>query len=398
MKLTDTFISFVKEHKEDDLNRLLLSASRYPEIDVPFAVEQIAARRQIKEKLPLWYKNDRLLFPAKLAAEQCSSEQTAIYKQNLVEQDILFCDLTGGLGIDCYFFSQRVKEAIYIERFPAYCEIAKHNFQELGASNVTIFNADSAELSELLPEVDVFYIDPARRGIGNKRMFALEDCEPDLLTLLPVLLKKASKVIAKLSPMVDISHTLELLPNTTEVHILSVHNECKEMLFIIKRNTECDDTKVKCVNYTTQNIEESFSFIFQKEKSVKPSFSEKVYSYLYEPNASILKGGAFKCVGEYYGVQKLHVSSHLYTSEIQIENFPGRTFVVEDVISFSGKDIKQLGKRIPKANITVRNFPLSVEELRKRTKIMDGGDIYLFATTLFDGEKVLIKCRKLMRG
>lgn len=238
MFLTTSQIQFIKEHAADDLARLLLSAAKYPGMDIPFLVDQIAARRQIREKLPSWYENERLAFPSKIAAEQCSSEQTAAYKQELVGEDWTVCDLTGGLGIDSYFLSRKAKHLTYIERFPAYCEAAEYNFSVLGAGNITVVNGDITQFVEALPVVDAFYIDPARRGESNKRVFALQDCEPDLPGLLPELLKRSSRVIAKLSPMADIQMTLELLPGTTSVHVLSVKNECKELLFVTERGAE----------------------------------------------------------------------------------------------------------------------------------------------------------------
>lgn len=385
---------FIKEHAQDDTNRLLLSASRYPEIDMPFAVEQILARRQIKEKLPSWYTNDNLVFPAKIAAEQCSSEQTAAYKQRLVGDDLCLCDLTGGLGIDSYFFSRQVKQVIYIERYSKYCEAARQNFASLGATNIRTIEGDATELLSGLPSVDVFYIDPARRGEGNKRLFALQDCEPDLPALLPELFRYAPKVIAKVSPMADIQLTLGLLPYTTEVHVLSVRNECKELLFVLDRDPCQEVPTVVCVNFTVDGREEMFRFTYPEEQQAALSLALAVGSYLYEPNASLLKAGAFKVVADRLRVSKLQVSSHLYTSAESVEEFPGRTFRVDTVYPFSSKLCKTLSKECPQANITTRNFPLSVEELRKRTGISDGGKVYLFATTLSDGAKVLIQCRK----
>lgn len=395
MELTISHIQFIKEHITDDLARLLLSASKYPGIDIPFLVEQIAARRQIREKLPSWYENERLVFPAKIAAEQCSSEQTAAYKQSLVDENWTVCDLTGGLGIDSYFLSRKVKHLTYIERFPAYCEAAEHNFSILGASNITVVNADTTQSVDILPEVDVFYIDPARRGESNKRVFALQDCEPNLLVLLPELLKRSPRVIAKLSPMADIQMTLDLLPGTTSVHVLSVKNECKELLFVVERETAGREPLIRCINFGTDGMQ-SFSFTGEEERNallLSPAGS--VGTYLYEPNASVLKAGAFKQIAVRTEVKKLQVSSHLYTSDQWVSDFPGRRFRVDEVLPFSGKLCKGLSKIIPQANITVRNFPLSVEELRKRTKIADGGAVYLFATTLADGEKVLIRCSKV---
>ena len=373
MELTTSHIQFIKEHATDDLTRLLLSAAKYPGMDIPFLVDQIAVRRQIREKLPSWFENGQLVFPAKIAAEQCSSEQTAAYKQELIGESWTICDLTGGLGIDSYFLSRKAKHLTYIERFPVYC--------------------DAAQVVDTLPEVDAFYIDPARRGESNKRVFALQDCEPNLPGLLPALLKRSPHVIAKLSPMADIQMTLELLPGTTSVHVLSVRNECKELLFVVEREADGREPLVRCINFGLDGMQ-SFSFTLEEERSAVLVPAGQVGTYLYEPNASVLKAGAFKQIAVRTGVKKLQVNSHLYTSDHLVSDFPGRRFRVDEVLSFTGKLCKGLSKTIPQANITVRNFPLSVEELRKRTKITDGGHVYLFATTLVDGEKVLVKCSK----
>lgn len=394
MKQTREFRLFVKEHAADDLNRLLLSASRYPSIDVAFAVEQIASRRQIQEKLPAWYANDALLFPSKISVEQCSSEQTASYKQRLVKANDSLCDLTGGLGIDSYFFSRQVSHVTYIERFPAYCEAARNNFAALNVDNITIVEGDCVELVVGLPDFDLFYIDPARRGEGNKRVYALSECEPNLQVLLPELFRHAPKLIAKLSPMADIRLTLDLLPNTTEIHILSVKNECKELLFVVERDAEAISPTIHCVNFNSKGWEESFNFSLQDEQAEEQYLARQMKRYFYEPNASLLKAGAFKTTAACFELEKLHVNSHLYTSDERKDDFPGRCFVVEEVYPFSGKLCKNLYKEIPQANITVRNFPLTVDELRKRAKIADGGNIYLFATTLANGSKILVKCRK----
>lgn len=393
MFLTTSQIQFIKEHAADDLACLLLSAAKYPGMDIPFLVDQIAARRQIREKLPSWYENERLVFPSKIAAEQCSSEQTAAYKQELVGEDWTVCDLTGGLGIDSYFLSRKVKQLTYIERFPAYCEAAEYNFSVLEAGNITVVNGDITQFVEALPVVDAFYIDPARRGESNKRVFALQDCEPDLPGLLPELLKRSPRVIAKLSPMADIQMTLELLPGTTSVHVLSVKNECKELLFVTERGAEGRQPSIRCINFGTNGVQ-SFLFTMEEERNAGLILAERVGAYLYEPNVSVLKAGAFKQIAVRMGVKKLQVSSHLYTSDQLVPGFPGRRFRVDEVLPFTGKLCKGLSKTLPQANITVRNFPLSVEELRKRTKIADGGPVFLFATTLSDGEKVLVRCSK----
>jgi hypothetical protein len=356
-------------------------------------VGQIVARRQIRDKLPSWLSNDELLFPSGIAAEQCSSEQTAQYKQRLIGQATRLCDLTGGLGVDSLSFSYKAQQVIYIERSAGCCEAARHNFRVLGAGNIEVWQGEAALLPDRLPEVDVFYIDPSRRDEGNRRVFALQDCEPDLPALLPTLLERAPRVIAKLSPMADIRQTLELLPGTTEVHVLSVRNDCKELLFVIGHPEEEQPLPVTCINYTAEGKEESFVFTLEQEKQREATYASGVLTYLYEPNASLLKAGAFKSATT-LGVEKLHPHSHLYTSERLVEGFPGRTFCVEEVFLFNNALCKTLGKTLPQANITMRNFPLTVEELRKRTRVKDGSDVYLFATTLADERKALVRCRK----
>ena len=395
--MTPALMAFIQAHLSDDPDRLLLSASRYPEIDMPFVVAQITARRQIKEKLPTWYQQEQLLFPAKIAAEQCSSEQTALYKQQLVTEEDTLCDLTGGLGIDSYYFSRRVKQVYYIERFPSYCEVARANMATLGARNVVVLEGDSTQWLDQLPAIDVFYVDPARRGEGNKRMFALSDCEPDLTQLLPRLLDKAPRVIAKLSPMADLRQTLALLPTTQAIHILSVKNECKELLFVIGREPRESAVPIHCVHLTKQAAsDECFVCSLEAEQQAASHLATTLRRYLYEPNASVLKAGAFKQVACQFPVEKLQVSSHLYTSDHYLDRFPGRRFEVDEVIPFHSKSCKQLAGQSLQANVTTRNFPLTVEALRKKCRIREGGDIYLFATTGPKEEKLLIRTHKVL--
>ncbi|MDR2968480.1 MAG: class I SAM-dependent methyltransferase [Tannerellaceae bacterium] len=393
MIINDFVKNFIREHAGDDLSRLLLSASRYPDINIPFVVDQIAARRRIREKLPSWHGIEDLIYPSRLAVEQCSSEQTARYRQRLVGREDIVCDLTGGLGVDSYYFSRKAKEVIYIERFADYAQAAVHNMAVLGAGNIQIRQGDATEMIASLPAPDVFYIDPARRGKENKRLFALSDCEPDLPALLPMLLAKAPKVIAKISPMADIRHTLDLLPQTSSVHVLSVGNECKELLFVIERSSE-RPVPVYCIDFTTEGEENTFRFTLEEEQEIRLLPARCVQTYLYEPNSSLMKAGAFKSLAVRFDMEKLAVSSHLYTSGRFTDHFPGRVFRVDEVIPFQSKTIKSLSAKYPKANIAVRNFPLSVEELRKQTKIKEGGDIFLFATLLSDCSKVIIAGKK----
>ena len=395
-RLLNTLLSFIEEHAEDDLAQLLLSANRYPDMDVPFAVEQIRARRYIREKLPTWYADTSLLFPSKMAVEQCSSEQTARYKQRLLCGEKHLCDLTGGLGVDTYFFARQVQQVSYVERSKTCFDIAMYNFSRLHAPNICGYNDDAENVLKEMQPVDMIYIDPARRDNTNHRFFALSDCEPDLLKIKPLLFTKAPKVIAKLSPMLDIRHTLDLLPETSEIHVVSVRNECKELLFVCQKGVEQQDPEIRCINYTADGGEQSFSFTLSAEHAEACTISNAAQTYLYEPNASILKAGGYKQVAMQTGVEKLHKNSHLYTSDKLILSFPGRIFQVQEVYLFNGKLCKQIHQTIQQAHISTRNFPLQTNELRLRTHITDGGDCYLFATTLANDQKVIIQCRKVV--
>ena len=396
MKLNEEQRVFMREHVSDDIPKLLLKASRYPNLDVPFLCDQLLIRRHIREKLPTWYANEDLLFPAKITAEQCSSEQTALYKQRLVQPTDKLCDLTGGLGIDSFYFSLRVQSVCYVERFSEYCNIARDNFEILGARNIQIIHGDSVDCLNRLCGFDVFYIDPARRGKENKRVYALSDCEPNLPALLPELLSLSPRVIAKISPMADLQQTLSVLPGTVEIHVLSVRNECKELLFDIRRERlEGKEPVVHAVNFTSVGEEEVFEFTISEERDSLLSYAKEVRHYLYEPNASLMKAGAFKIVALRYGLEKLQVNSHLYASDALKVDFPGRIFEVEKVYPFNNRQCKELGREIPKANIAVRNFPLSADELKKKCQIKDGGDVFLFGTTLSNGDRVLIRGHKV---
>ena len=386
--------SFIKDHADEDLAELLLAAGRYPDIDVPFAVEQLRARRSIREKLPTWYANRALLFPSKMAVEQCSSEQTARYKQRLIQDENHVCDATGGLGVDTYFFAQKVNRVSYVERSKECFDVAMYNFSQLQLRNITGYNEEVEIALQKMQSVDMIYIDPARRDEGNQRVFTLSDSEPDLVKIEPFLLSKTPKVIAKVSPMLDIRHTLALLPKTSEIHVVSVRNECKELLFILLRENKNREPDIRCINYTTEGDEQSFYFRLSAEQSTARATSNSIQTFLYEPNASILKAGAYKQIAIRFDVEKLHVNSHLYTSEKLISDFPGRIFQVLEVIPFHRKHIKTIHRIIPQANISTRNFPIPACELRQRTRIADSGDCYLFATTLANNDRVLILCKK----
>lgn len=395
MNLSPELKTFISAHLADDTDQLLLHAVRYAGIDIPFAVGQIVIRQKIREKLPEWFNNDQLIFPSSLSAEQCSSEISARYKQRLIAGERV-CDLTGGLGIDTWYFAQKATEVIYVERFAEYCTAAEANFKALGAENIRVINADSRDMADTL-QTDTFYIDPARRADGNKRLFALTDCEPDILRLKSLLLENAKRLIIKISPMADMTETLRLLPETREIHVVAVKNECKELLFVLEKGErEPAEATIYTVNFDTEGRKQNFAFRPEEEKRTELLLTETVKQYLYEPNAALLKSGAFKLTASRLNLCKLHQHSHLYTSDSLANDFPGRIFQVEDTIGFSGKLLKQLSKKIPKASITTRNFPLTVAEFRKRSGISDGSDNYLFATTLSPDKRVIIVCKKIV--
>lgn len=396
MKLSPETKLFIREHFNDNTDKLLLSAGRYPSVDVPFAVAQIIARRQIQDKVPEWYSHEDIIYPSRLSTEQCSSELTARYKQKLLRGTTV-CDLTGGLGIDTYYLSREAASATYIERYPEYCAAAEHNFSILGAPCIRVVHADLREIIHTL-QAATFYIDPARRAECNKRVFALPDCEPDLLQLKPVLLENAQRVIVKISPMADIGETLRLLPETSEVHILAVKNECKELLFVLEGpypRKQDGEVIIHAVNLLSASDFQEFIFREEEEKQAGLITTSYPEQYLYEPHAALMKSGAFKLTASRHGVKKLHRHSHLYTSADFCTDFPGRSFKIDTTYPFSGKLLKQLSQKMTKANITIRNFPLTVAELRHRSNIKEGGDIYLFATTLDNEQKVIIQSHKV---
>lgn len=382
-------LQFIKAHEKGNVLELALQASRYPDIDMPFAIDQIRGRQIAAHKIPSWYANDNIIYPKHISLEQCSSEETASYKASLSNSSTLL-DLTGGLGIDFSFMAPHFDKAIYVEQNDELCKLARKNFETLGLANTTVINSHAESHLDTTEKVDTIYIDPARRSNSGSKTVLIEDCTPNLAELMPVISAKCHRLIIKLSPMLDVSQALKTLETITEVHIISCNNECKELLLI--KGEQQERINCHCINIQN-NATEKYTFCKEEEDALIISYTSSVAQFLYEPNSSIMKAGAFKSIASDFEIQKLHSNSHLYTSDKQVENFPGRRFTVSEVIPF-GK-IKRIAEKIPKANITVRNFPLSVDDIRKKTKIKDGGNIFIFATTLADESKVLIVCEKI---
>ena len=396
MELTTETIRFIEENARADVRSLALQAKKYPKVDMAMAVVQIAGRQIAEAKVPTWYRTEGLLYPKHLSMEQCSSEATAIYKAGLVEGET-FADLTGGFGIDCSFLSRKFKKADYVERQAELCELAKHNFPLLGL-NIDVHNEDGVEYLKRMQPVDCLFLDPARRDGHGGKTVAISDCEPDVSALEELLVEKARKVVVKLSPMLDLSLALKDLKHVCEVHIVSTDNECKELLLILQKETASTEVSIHCINslgaLNGYRIYQEYAFTQEQERTSDCPLTHEVEAYIYEPNASIMKAGAYRSLTQAYPVKKLHPSSHLYVSPHFIEDFPGRKFQVEAVSGFGKKELKTFLQGMEKANLTIRNFPSSVAELRKRLKLKEGGDDYLFATTLADESKVIIKCKK----
>lgn len=382
---------FIAAHRNDDIRVLALQAARYPSVDIREAVTQIQGWQIAKDKLPAWAAISDIIYPVRLSMEQCSSEATARYKAQIA-QGSRMADLTGGFGIDCSYMAQNFYSAIYIERNSSLCNIARHNFKLLNLKHIEVKNAVCEEIIDTLPHCDWIYADPARRDRVGGRVVALSDCEPDIPLLEERLMSRCNKAMIKCSPMLDITAACRNLRYIKEVHIIAVNNECKELLLILAHSTESTPIGLHCINIQKDSNQRFSTTIEAAQTSA--TYTDSVKEYLYEPNSAIQKGGCNAALSHTMNIEKLHPNSQLFTSQTLISDFPGRIFTVEAVSPFSKKETKRLLDGIKQANITVRNFPDSVEGLRKRLKIAEGGDIYIFATTLNNGDKILIKCRK----
>lgn len=390
MILPDSLKEFIRQHADEDVRSLALKTKSFPDINMQMAIQQIAGRQTAKNKIPSWYENEDITYPRHLSLEQCSSEYTAKFKATLCKGASMV-DLTAGLGVDTAFLSYGFDHITYVEQQSELADIAKHNFSILGL-NIKVVCDDSLNYLRSMDVVDFIYIDPARRNTSGQKTVLIEDCTPNIIKIEELLRAKAERVMIKLSPMLDISRAIKTLKNVSEVYIISHQNECKELLFIMDREEKAS-VVYNCINILATGID-SFSFTREDEDAAAVEYTDKALKYLYEPNSAMIKGGAYKRIAHYFKLKKLHPNSHLYTSDSLMTNFQGRKFIVESVYTLNKKELKGLVGQLEKANITTRNFPLTVEEIRKRTKLKDGGDAYIFATTLSDEKKVLISCRK----
>lgn len=394
MILSDDIKQFIEKNKDVDIHQLLLSKHNLPNDKLKFAVQQIEGRQRIQYKLPSWYVLPDIVYPVHLSLEQCSSEATASYKSSLISGESLV-DLTGGYGIDTTLFAQNFQKLIYVEQNRELAEIVTHNFGVFGLNNVQVIIGRAEHVLEGMDAVDQIFIDPARRDIGGGKLVSITDCVPDVTKMQEEFKKKAKGAMIKLSPMLDLKQALRELDNVSEVHIVALNNECKELLMITNyADNGVSEPTIYCTNLLA-NHKDIYQFRLSEEEDLNIDYVSKLDQYLYEPNVALLKAGAYSSISRSFNLKKLHPNTHLYTSNEKCVNFPGRKFKIEEIFNFNKKSIKQLKASVSKANITIRNFPSSVDDLRKKLKMSDGGDMYLFATTLSKNEKVLVLCSKI---
>ena len=383
----ENFIHFVLEHEDDEPERLLLSAARWPQVDVRRAARIIAARRKLRDKVPAWYAVPALDYPASLPLEQCSSEETARYKQAFVPAGGRVADLTGGLGVDSWAMSALAARVDYCERDATLCAAARHNFPMLGADNIAVHEGDGiAWLEQDTAGFDLIYLDPARRGKAAQRVYDIADCEPNLLAIKEILLQHAPLVLAKISPMADISRTLKQLPEIRELHIVAAGGEVKELLLLLGKPQPASPLIVAAEGGIR------FSFHPEEEPAATVRYAERMGQYLLQPAKALRKAGAFRLLSQRYDVAKLAPSTQLYTADAPVAGFPGKCFTVEEVIPWNKAAVQDLRRRFDRLELTALNFPLATDALRQRLGIPGGGTHHLFATTI-DKSKILILCQ-----
>lgn len=400
MMLNEPTYDFIHRHLEADVRRLALQGCRNPEVDFSLALEQIAGWQKARTKIPSWAATEGILYPPHLSMEQCSSEATAKYKSKIAGSGDLFVDLTAGFGVDAAFISKGFRQAITVEQQPRLCMISSENFKLLGQDHINVVCGDGVEYLHTLDHADLLLIDPARRDAHGGRIYGIADCSPNVLDMRDELLEKADRTIIKLSPMLDWRKAVEDIGHVNRVHIVSVDNECKELLLEMgNKQSGMNDgvLRIVCVNLLSDDSEAYFEFDASSFASTfcLSSSTFSTPTFLYEPNASVMKAGCFDLVAERFGLCQLDRNSHLFISDREVRNFPGRGFAIENICSMNKREQKDVLSGIGRANIAVRNFPLSVTELRKRLKLKDGGEVFIFATTVANQGHRLFVCRKI---
>lgn len=380
---------FIDANLNSDITSLLLKGTTFTSVKTNEIIEQIEAKKRCEKKLPTWFNGKNIYYPNKLNIEQTSSEITAKYKSSLIEGESII-DLTGGFGIDCFYFSKQFKAVTHCEINDTLSNIVNHNYKQLKVKNINTLNTDGISyLKSLNKNYDWIYIDPSRRHDSKGKVFFLNDCSPNVPEHIELLFKYSKNIMIKTSPLLDLSVGIGELKHVKTIHVVAVNNEVKEVLWVLENGFE-GDTNIETVNLKKEK-NDYFNFYLENEKACESKYSLPL-SFLYEPNSAILKAGGFDSISKPLNIFKLHKHSHLYTSEFLID-FPGRSFKIENIISYNKKDIRKLV--IAKANISTRNFPETVQQIRKKFNIKDGGSIYLFFTINIENEKIVLVTSKV---
>ena len=380
---------FISKNLDIDIFQLILKQPVFPEVSNKEIAEQITSKLKSKKKLPSWFGTKNIYFPNKINIEQTSSELTAEFKSSIIAGDRMI-DCTGGFGVDSYYFSKKFKSLIYIERDQSLYNITKLNSDKLGVTNTIHLNEDGLQyVKNIKTEFDLLYIDPSRRNLKNKKVHFLSECTPVIDSSLIKALSKFKTILIKCSPIIDIKKTIDDLETVIEIYIIGINNEVKEILFKLCKRGE-KKIKVSCIDLNKRKYDLSFNYNEINNKENR--YTSEPQKYLYEPNSMILKSGAFNLICDRYKVNKLNPNSHLYTSDKLID-FPGRKFTVLNIMIYSKKTLKKLS--LKQANITTRNFPLDVKEIRKISGLKDGGNYYLFFTTNNLDDLIVIQTKKI---
>jgi len=387
MILSSDLKEFINNNLKQDVNILALKKNPFPDYEWSWILNQIQAKQKAEKKLPSWFSNEDVIFPSTLSIEQTSSESLAKFKSELISGEKLI-DLTGGFGVDDYYFAKRFKKVVHCEFQEDLSAIVQHNFKVLNADNIETISGDSISyLKQSTEDFDWIYIDPARRDDKKTKVFLLKDCTPNVVELQEFLFERSDNILIKVAPLLDISSILNELDNVKAIYAIGLHNEVKELLIVLQKGF-IDQPELIAVNISND------ATIHQDTFSLNDAADSQLLlplNYLYEPFSSYLKIGAYNDIATKFNLNKLHKHSHLYTSN-ELVDFPGRYFKIEQIIPYNKKDIKFLEHT--KCNITTRNFPLKVEEIRKKHKIKDGGDLYAFFTTDLNNDKIVVICKK----
>lgn len=377
--LTEAVQTFLMKNADADPRKIALAKSPFDKVSSSELALQIESRQKAKKKLPLWYDTDLIYYPPSISIEQASSEKTARYKTRLIHEGDSVIDLTGGFGVDDLYFSEKAQQVVHCEINAYLSEIVKYNSEQLGKKNIQFQTGDGIDF--LLqggehPSYDAVFIDPSRR-VNTQKVFKLDDCEPNIIEWQEEIFKKSSRIIVKTSPLLDISLSLSQLKNVKEVHVVSIKNECKELLFVLEKDYVGD---IQIHTVLLNEPELSFSFLESQERKTDLILGTPM-NYLYDPDAALLKAGCFKLIAERFGLKKLHLSTHLYTSQMKVESFPGRTFKIKEILDY--KDLKKTKIGLS-ASVIAKNFPLNVENVRKKHKIGESKDNFMFFCKVAD--------------